>query len=281
MTQASSLSASLESVKNATPLVHCITNAVTIESCADAVLAIGGSPIMSDEPKDVEDIVSICGALVLNIGTLNERSIEGMKRAGRRAAELGLPIVLDPVGAGASALRTETASMLLDELPIALVKGNMSEVKALAGSAGATKGVDVNPEDIVTEDAVESAAAFAQAFAAKAGCAVAITGPVDIVADQARAFAVYNGTPLQGCITGCGCVLAAMCGAYAACADDLLESALAAVVHMGLAGEMAEGALAAGEGTGMFRVRLMDALSLMDSDSLVEGARVKEVVVCR
>lgn len=277
MTQASSISASLQSVKNATPLVHCITNAVTIEGCADAVLAIGASPIMSDEPKDVEDIVSICGALVLNIGTLNERSIEAMKRAGLRAAELGLPIVLDPVGAGASALRTETASMLLDELPISLVRGNMSELKALAGSAGATKGVDVNPNDIVSEETVDRAAAFARDFAAKAGCAVAITGPIDIVADASRAFAVYNGTPFQGRITGCGCMLSAMSGAYAACAEDMVLSALGAVVHMGLAGEIAQRSLAEGEGTGMFRVRLMDALSLMDADALAQGARVKEV----
>ena len=153
----------LENVRNTTPLVHCITNYVTVNDCANALLASGGSPIMSDEPADVADITAICGGLVLNIGTLNARSIEAMHVAGARAAELGHAIVLDPVGAGASALRTDTAGELLDELPVRVVRGNMSEVKALAGASAATRGVDVNPDDVVTEENLAASAAFARA----------------------------------------------------------------------------------------------------------------------
>ena len=200
-----SIKAFADDVRATTPLVHCITNYVTVESCANAVLAVGASPIMSDEPADVVDITSICNALVLNIGTLNMQTIAGMKAAGARAAELEHAIVLDPVGAGASALRTQTAGELLDSLPVALVRGNMSEVKALAGQAAATQGVDVNPADAVTsEEDIAEAAAFARDFAAKANCAVAITGPIDIVADANRAFAVRNGSAFQGRITGSG-----------------------------------------------------------------------------
>ena len=273
------ISTSAQSVREHAPLVHCITNYVTVEGCANAVLAAGGSPIMSDEPADVVDITSICNALVINIGTLNKRTIEGMLAAGARAAQLGHPIVLDPVGAGASELRTKTACRILDTLPVALVRGNMSEVKALAGAAGTTKGVDVDPADAVTEATLEQAALFARSFAQKAGCVVAITGPIDVVADADRVFAVRNGTPLQGRITGCGCMLSAVSGAYVAAHPDTLEAAVSAVAHMGLAGEVAQGRLAEGEGTGTFRVRLMDALSLLDADALSQGAKVQEVLL--
>ena len=277
----------VEGVRAGGALVHCITNYVTVESCANAVLAAGASPIMSDEPADVADITSICGALVLNIGTLNERSIAGMKVAGARAAELGHPIVLDPVGAGASALRTDTACGLLDTLPVAVVRGNMSEAKALAESAAATQGVDVNPADAVVDaESIAGAVAFARSFAAKAGCTVAITGPIDIVADATRAFAVRNGTPLQGRITGSGCMLSAICGAYAAAeksraaADgpaDMTLAALSAVAHMGIAGQMAQARMKEGDGTGTFHTYLMDALSLLRGEDALRLARVEAV----
>ena len=201
------LKRALDNVRATTPLVHNITNYVTVNDCANALLAIGASPIMSDEPADVVDITSICGGLTLNIGTLNERSIRGMFAAGERASELGHPIVFDPVGAGASALRTRTASDLLDKLAVSVVRGNMSEAKALAGGAAATRGVDVCPGDAVTEDNLAAGAAFARDFAAKTGAVVAVTGAIDIVADAERAYAVRNGSPLMGRITGAGCML--------------------------------------------------------------------------
>ncbi|MDR0515205.1 MAG: hydroxyethylthiazole kinase [Coriobacteriaceae bacterium] len=269
------LGAALDAVRAAAPLVHSITNYVTVNDCANALLAIGASPIMSDEPADVVDITDICGGLVLNIGTLNSRSIEAMFVAGKRSGELAHPIVLDPVGAGASALRTTTAARILDELAVSVVRSNMSEAKALALGAARTHGVDVSAEDAVTEANLDAAVRFACDFAAKAKAVVAITGPWDIVADSNEAYIVRNGTPLQGKITGAGCMLSCLCAAYVvALPDDPLRAVLAAVVHMGLAGQLAEKRLTGQEGTGSFRSYLIDALSKMEGGLLEAGAQV-------
>ncbi|MEG0620479.1 MAG: hydroxyethylthiazole kinase [Raoultibacter sp.] len=267
-----------EAVRTTTPLVHSITNYVTVNDCANALLACGASPIMSDEPKDVIDITSICGALVLNIGTLNKRSIKGMFAAGTRAGELGHPIVLDPVGAGASSLRTRTAADLLDRLAVTVVRGNMSEIKALATGATRTRGVDVCPADAVVPENLAAAAAFAREFAAQAGAVVAITGAIDIVATANTAYAIYNGSPWQGKITGAGCMLSALCGAYGAAQPALpLEATLAAVCLMGLAGQVAEERMRPGDGVGSFRMYLLDALTTIDPHTLAQGARCERL----
>lgn len=245
--EAFALKRALDNVRAGSPLVHNITNYVTVNDCANALLAIGASPIMSDEPADVEDITSICGGLTLNIGTLNERSIEGMFAAGERASELGHPIVLDPVGAGASALRTRVAGDLLDKLA-------------------------------VTEDNLAAGAAFARDFAAKTGAVVAITGAIDIVADADRAYAVRNGSPLMGRITGAGCMLSCLCTAYAvANPGALLESQVAAVAGMGLAGQQAQTRMGGLDGNGSFRTYLLDALYHLDGNALEAGAKVEEL----
>ena len=265
-------------VREAVPLVHCITNYVTVNDCANALLACGGSPIMSDEPEDVRDITGICGGLVLNIGTLSRRSLEGMAVAGARATELGHPIVLDPVGAGASALRTEAAVNILDTMGVTVVRGNMSEIKAVAGAASATRGVDVDPADAVTDETLESSCAFARSLAEKLGCVVAITGAIDIVADARRSVAVRNGVALMGKITGAGCMLSAVSGAYvAANPDDALMAEVAAIVGEGLAGEVAASRMGALDGNGSFRTYLLDALYNMGAEELVAGARVEWV----
>lgn len=271
------LKTAADEVRGSTPLVHCITNYVTVNDCANALLAVGGSPIMSDEPADVADITSICGGLDLNIGTLNTRSIEGMRAAGARAAELGHAIVLDPVGAGASALRTATASELLDTLPVRIVRCNMSEAKALAGASARTRGVDVNPNDAVTDENLASSVAFARQFAEKAGCVVAITGAIDVVASAERAFAIRNGRAIMGKITGAGCMLSAVTCAYAVAHADALEAAVAAVASMGLAGEVAAGRMGELDGNGSFRTYLLDALYNLTGEALVSGARIEEV----
>lgn len=272
------LADALENVRSTTPLVHCITNYVTVNDCANALIACGGSPIMSDEPADVEDITSICGGLVLNIGTLNERSIEAMRVAGRRAAELGHAIVLDPVGAGASALRTDTAAELMDALPIAVVRGNMSEIKAVSGAAVATRGVDVNPDDAVTEENLAASAAFVRGLAAKLGCVVAVTGAIDLVADADRAFAVRNGHALMGGITGTGCMLDTLIAAYVvANPGRSLEAVVAAVAGWGLAGEVAAGRMGERDGNASFRTYLIDAASLLTGEALAAGAKVEEL----
>ncbi len=272
------LGSALENVRSQVPLVHCITNYVTVNDCANALLACGGSPIMSDEPEDVADITSICGGLVLNIGTLNARSIEGMHVAGARAGELGHAIVLDPVGAGASALRTKTAADLIDTLPITVVRGNMSEVKTIAGTAAATRGVDVNPDDAVTEDNLAASAAFARELAAKLGCVVAITGAIDIVASADRAVAIRNGVPTMGKITGTGCMLTCVVAAYAvANPDDVFTATVAAIAGHGLAGEVAAARMTPADGNGSFRTYLLDAICNMSTDQLVAGAKIEEL----
>ena len=173
----------MENVRKNAPLVHNITNYVTVNDVANVLLACGGSPIMSDEPEDVADITSICGGLNINIGTLNKRSIEGMFLAGKKANELHHVLLLDPVGAGASALRTRTAVGLMEELKFDVIRGNISEIKTLAQGSGTTKGVDADVADAVTEENLEEAVTFAKAFAAKAESIIAITGAIDLVSD--------------------------------------------------------------------------------------------------
>lgn len=267
----------LDEVRAACPLVHCITNYVTVNDCANALLAIGASPIMSDEPADAEEITRICGGLDLNIGTLNSRSIEGMHAAGKAAAALGHKILLDPVGAGASDLRTNTASELLDELPITVLRGNMSEVKAVAGAAAATRGVDANPDDAVTDANLAESAAFVRALARKAGCVVAVTGAIDLIADEGAAYAVRSGLPVMGRVTGTGCMLSAIAPAFLVAHADALEATVAAVATMGLAGQVAGSRMGALDGNGSFRTYLLDALYNMTGEQLVVGARVERV----
>ena len=272
------LKTAVNNVRATTPLVHCITNYVTVNDCANALLACGGSPIMSDEPRDVEDIASICGGLVLNIGTLNERTIEGMKVAGAKASELGHPIVLDPVGAGASALRTETAAMLLDTCDVRVIRANMSEAKALTGASNTTRGVDVNPDDAVTADNLEASAAYACELAATTGAIVAITGAIDLVADAKRAFAIYNGRPLMGCVTGTGCMLSCVVAAYVVANPDApLDAVVAAVAGHGVCGEIAAERMKPGDGNGSFRTYLLDALYNLDAETLEARAKVAAV----
>ena len=248
-------------VRTKSPLIHNITNYVTVNDCANMVLACGASPIMADDAAEVEDITTICGGLNINIGTLNSRTIESMLRAGKKANALGHPVVLDPVGAGASTLRTETAYRLLDEVRFTVIRGNISEVKTLASGAGTTKGVDADVADRVTEENLDGAVAFAKAFAAKTGAVVAITGAIDIVADGAKAYCIRNGHPMMSAITGTGCQLSALTAAFiTANPGQPLEAAAAAVCAMGLAGEIAHARLTPLDGNATYRNYIIDAI---------------------
>lgn len=264
----------IENVRKSVPLVHNITNYVTVNDVANVLLACGGSPIMSDEPEDVEDITSICGGLNINIGTLNKSSIEGMYRAGRKANALGHPVLLDPVGAGASALRTDTAVGLMEEISFTAIRGNISEIKTLALGTGTTKGVDADLADAVTEASLDSAVKFAKEFAAKTGAVIAITGAIDLVADADRCFVIRNGRPEMGRITGTGCQLSGMMTAFlVANPDAKLEAAAAAVCTMGLAGETGWSRMQEGDGNSTYRNRIIDAVYNMDGKTLEAGAR--------
>jgi Hydroxyethylthiazole kinase, sugar kinase family len=264
----------LENVRKNSPLVHNITNYVTVNDVANVLLASGGSPIMSDEPDDVEDITAICGGLNINIGTLNKRSIEGMFKAGRKAAELGHVLLLDPVGAGASALRTDTAVKLMDEIKFSCIRGNISEIKTLALGSGTTKGVDADVADAVTDETLDSAVKFVKDFAKKAGAVVAITGAIDLVSDGDRCFVIRNGRPEMGKITGTGCQLSGLTTAFlVANPDNLLEAAAAAVCTMGLAGEIGWSYMQEGDGNSTYRNRIIDAIYNMDAETLDKGAK--------
>ena len=264
----------LENVRGKCPLIHNITNYVTVNDCANIVLACGASPIMSDDQSEVEEITTICGGLNINIGTLNKRTIESMFLAGKRANALSHPVVLDPVGAGASKLRTETAQKLLEEVKFTVIRGNISEVKTLASGAGTTKGVDADVADKVTEENLDSAVAFAKAFAARTGAVVAITGAIDIVADAHKAYCIRNGHPMMSSITGTGCQLSAMTAAFVtANPDNVLEAAAAAVCAMGLAGEIAHDRLGSMDGNSSYRNYIIDAIYNLTPEQLEEGAK--------
>ena len=264
----------IENVRKNVPLVHNITNYVTVNDVANVLLACGGSPIMSDEPEDVKEITSICGGLNINIGTLNKRSIEGMFAAGARANELGHATLLDPVGAGASTLRTNTAVELMEKIRFDVIRGNISEVKTLAQGSGTTKGVDADVADAVTEENLESAVDFAKTFAEKSGSVVAITGAIDLVSDGETCFVIRNGRAEMGKITGTGCQLSGMMTAYiTANPDKRLEAAAAAVCVMGLAGEIGWSHMQEWEGNSTYRNRIIDAIYQMDEAILDEGAK--------
>ena len=264
----------IENVRKKVPLVHNITNYVTVNDVANVLLACGGSPIMSDEPDDVEDITSICGGLNINIGTLNKRSIEGMYLAGAKANELGHIVLLDPVGAGASALRTNTAVGLMEKIRFTVIRGNISEIKTLAVGSGTTKGVDADVADAVTEDTLDQAVSFAKALSAKTGSIIAITGAIDLVADEKRCFVIRNGRPEMGKITGTGCQLSGMMTAFVTANPDTpLEAAAAAVCAMGLAGEIGWGNMQEGDGNSSYRNHIIDAIYNMNGKMLDMGAK--------
>ena len=263
----------LKNVKKSTPLVHNITNYVTVNDVANAILACGGNPIMSDEPDDVADITSICGALNINIGTLNKRSIEAMFLAGAKANELGHPVLLDPVGAGASALRTNTAMKIMKEIQLDVIRGNISEIKTLALGNGTTKGVDADAADTVTEDNLEQMIDFVKDFASRTHTIVAITGAIDLVADAEKCYVIRNGRPEMSRITGTGCQLSGIAAAFAAAnPDHKTEAVAAAVCMMGLAGEIGVSRMQKGEGNSSLRSRIIDAIYNMDSETLRKGA---------
>ncbi len=264
----------LQNVRERKPLIHNITNYVTVNDCANIVLACSASPIMADDKDEVEEITTICGGLNINIGTLNSRTIQSMLLAGKKANELGHPVLLDPVGAGASALRTNTAKQLLEEVHFTVVRGNISEIKTLAGASAATQGVDANVDDAVTEENLDQAVAFAKAFAASVNSVVAITGAIDIVCDAEKAYVIRNGHPAMSAITGTGCQLSALTTAYiTANPEDVLGATAAAVCSMGLAGEIAHARLSELDGNSTYRNYIIDAIYNMTPEQLEEGAK--------
>ena len=264
----------LENVRAKSPLVHNITNYVTVNDVANVLLAAGGSPIMSDDADDVEDITSICGGLNINIGTLNKNTIPSMFLAGKKANALGHIVLLDPVGAGASRLRTDTANRLMQEVRFDAVRGNISEIKTLCTGSGSTKGVDADAVDAVTEANLDNGVQLVKTFAAQTGCIIAVTGAIDLVSDGERCWCIRNGRAEMSRITGTGCQLSALTTAFlVANPGHKLEAAAAAVCMMGLAGEIGWANMQPGDGNSTYRNRIIDAIFNMTGDALEKGAK--------
>ncbi len=248
------------------PLIHNITNFVVMNFTANALLACGASPVMAHAENEVEEMVAFAGALVLNIGTLSDPWIAAMLKAGRKATQLGTPIILDPVGSGATALRTDTAKQILNDTKVSVVRGNGSEILSLAGQGFTTKGVD-------TLHSVSDAAAAAGQLARELGTTLAITGLVDMVTDGKRIVTIEGGHRLMPLVTGTGCAATAIIGAFLAVDADPVSAAATGLAFFGLAGETA-GTRAAGPGT--FMIQLLDALYTLTPEEVARRCRIHE-----
>ncbi len=260
------LASDLGAVRREKPLVHNITNFVVMNETANALLAVGALPIMAHAPEEVEEMVSAANALVLNIGTLSREWVDAMVLAGKRANELGVPVVLDPVGAGATVFRTKSCKRILDEVDVGIVRGNAAEIAVLAGFEGKIRGVESVEEG---SDAKTSALALAKNL----GCTVAVTGAVDVISDGERVALVSNGSPMLSRVTGTGCMATAIVAAFAGVQADAFRAATGALTTFGIAGEIA--AEEAGERPGSFHVALYDSLASIGEAKIEEGAKVE------
>jgi hydroxyethylthiazole kinase len=257
----------LSKVRERKPLVHNITNYVVMNYTANALLACGASPVMAHAAEEVEEMVSLAGALVLNIGTLSPLWIAAMLKAGKKANALKVPVILDPVGSGATRLRTDTARRLIDEVSIQVIRGNASEILSLAreGSRVTTKGVDsVHTVDQATETAMS--------LAKELKTTLAITGAVDLVTDGNRIARVMNGHEMMSMVTGTGCTATVMIGSFLAVDPDPFLAAATGLAYFGLAGEKAA---AQAQAPGSFQIALLDTLFLMKEEDLKAGARIQ------
>lgn len=262
------ITSALDQLRQAVPLIHNMTNYVTVNDVANAVLAIGASPIMADDIQECEDITAISSALVVNIGTLNHRTVASMLASGQKANALGIPVVFDPVGAGASALRNQTALTFLEKVKVSVIRGNLSEISFLSGLKVNTKGVDSAEQD-EKNNPVLVAKSVAKAF----NCTVALTGETDIICSKQQLASISNGHKLLSKVTGTGCMASALVGAYIGAAVDPFTAATGGVASMAMAGEIAfekAGAL----GTGSFHMAILDALSHLTPGIINERAKI-------
>lgn len=263
----------LRAVRETAPLVQCITNFVTVNDCANIILASGGSPTMAHDIREAEESVEGVQALVLNLGAVEDT--EAMLLAGRRANQLGIPVVLDPVAAGVTALRRKSCARLLGEVRLSAIRGNASEIKALVQGGAGGNGVDVAAEDAVSEETLPQTAALAQSLARQTGGVAAVSGPIDVLSDGERTALLRNGCATMSRITGSGCMLTSLVGAFCgAMPERPFDAACAAVAVMGICGELAEKRrLKNGTGNAAFRNDLIDAVFNLTETQLTEGVR--------
>lgn len=252
-----------EALQNKRALIHHITNYVTVNDCANVVLAIGASPIMADELSEVEEMVGICDALVLNIGTANQRTIASMLKAGKAANAKGIPIVLDPVGVGATAFRRQSVAKLMDTISFSVIRGNMAEIKTIAGLEAKSAGVDSLEEE-------SDGAKIALNLAKKLGCVIAITGKIDVVSDGTLCYTLQNGDMALTQVTGTGCMSTSLIGSFIGASNNAFASALAGILTMSISGELAEKS----KGIGSFHTSLINRIGQMDLRTILERCNV-------
>ncbi len=271
----------LKCIKEKNPLTHCITNSVTINDCANAVLAIGGSPFMAEDAEELEEVVTIADVLVINIGKLSKDQVEAMKISAKTANKTNTPIVLDPVGVGVTELRNRTTLDLIENYNMAAIRGNISEIKAIAKLVGVidenntAKGVDVNIDDLITEENLHANGELIRELAAKLNTTILASGPIDILSDGKTTIAIDNGDDMMPLITGSGCMLSSIVGSCVG-GSTPLEGSLVAILAMNIAGEKArEKVNEKDEGTGSFRAYLIDYLYKTDAKTLINEANIK------
>ena len=266
------LEKALTSVRQKKPLVQCITNFVTVNDCANILLASGGSPTMASHPQEVEEAVAGVQALVCNMGAIEK--VDAMVLAGKEANRLGKPVILDPVGAGGTKLRRDAVKRLLDEVQFAVIRGNASEIRYLAGQQSSGSGVDVSSLDEITEVNLPAAVSMAEELAGNLHTVVAISGKIDVISDGKRSCVLRNGCATMARITGSGCMLTALIGAFCGACEDSFAAACAAMAAMGISGEIAEAKrLRNGTGNATFRNDLIDAVFNLTEEQLKEGVR--------
>lgn len=266
-----------DNMQTKVPLVHFITNYVSVNDCANITLAIGGSPIMADDIHEAEQIVTSASALVINIGTLNAQTVEVMLAAGKQANKLKIPIILDPVGVGTSEFRNKTIETLMKELDFSVIKGNISEIKFLSDGISSTIGVDARSKDLLTEETMEETVVLLKKLSRMAGSVIVVTGKHDIIASSKEVFVVRNGNPMMGRVTGTGC----MCGAVIACLvganpKNVLKSTVAAVSSMGICGELAFDKLKKSDGgLNTYRSLIIDYIGKIDFDNFNKYQKIE------
>ena len=260
----------LTAVRRRKPLVQCITNFVTVNDCANIILAAGGSPTMAEHPKEVEEAVHKAQALVCNMGAIDK--LDAMVLAGREANRLGTPVILDPVGAGGTQLRRDAVKRLLEEVHFSVIRGNASEIRYLAGQQTTGTGVDVSVLDEITEENLSSAVTMAAELAENLSAVIAISGRIDVISNGKSTCVLRNGCATMARITGSGCMLTALIGAFCGANGDAFLAACAAMASMGISGEIAEEKhLRNGSGNATFRNDLIDAVFNLTEEQLEKG----------
>ena len=267
----------IKKLKEKNPLVHHLTNYVTVNDCANVTLAIGASPIMADSQSEVAEIVAIAQSLVINIGTLNEQTASSMLVAAKAANHNQIPVILDPVGIGASTFRTNFIRSLLEQAKTSVIRGNASEIARLVGREIENKGVDASSADLTRN--LQDRSQIVQAAATKFNCIVAMTGDIDLVADKAKVVTIENGNWLLSKISGTGCMCSSLIGAYCGVADnpDYFLAVIAGLLTMSIAGELAADKNYNSNDYSSFRIELINQISKLTPDQILNHARLREI----